>query len=742
MLFERLGHFVFRHRKAVILAWCGLLIVGAVLAPMAMDVLAPGSNHTNSGEAADGYRILEQEVGIRPAVLTVVFTSDTLRADDPLFMDEMDQALAGLQDIEDLDSPITYRSTGDPGFISADGHLTYAVIGIDGDLSEATMLVPDVSEGLRPQPHLTTFVTGEAALWYDLEMAVMDDFKTAEMYTFPLVAIVLILVFGSLVAAGLPLVIGGASVALSMALVFLLAQITQVSTAGMIVVTFVGLAISIDYALIMVTRFRQELRAGKGIEESLSTTVGTSGKAIFYAALTSIIGFGAMISFNMAALRSFGIGGVLVLLMALVAGLTLVPALLAILGPRINRLAIFRRSEREGTFWYRLARWEMRHPAVVLLLVVPFIGLLTWPIGGINIQNTSCSDVPQTSPSRQGYEVLCEGFGAGELAPIMVAVTTHSTILDTDKVGALYDFTREIARNEEVSHIDSIVNLDPSIPKEQYQLMYAFPDSIPDPQIKNAVERLTSEKTTLVRVYSKIDPLSPEAEELVTYIRDVEPDGLTTYVTGSAALHKDSMDQVYGYFPWVLLIIGVTTYLALLWLFKSVLLPLKAILLNIASVAAAYGIAVFIFQQGHFSGVLDFTSTGGIDPILPVMAFCVIFGLSIDYEVFLLSRIREEWLKTGDNTTSVAVGLERTGRVITGAAAIMVIVFGCLVIGDMLYMKIIGLTLALAIFIDAAIIRVFMAPALMRVMGKWNWWAPAFLERLWTPRGRDSDQDA
>jgi len=173
-----------------------------------------------------------------------------------------------------------------------------------------------------------------------------------------------------------------------------------------------------------------------------------------------------------------------------------------------------------------------------------------------------------------------------------------------------------------------------------------------------------------------------------------------------------------------------------------VLLPIKAILLNMASVAAAYGIAVFIFQQGHFSGVLDFTPTGGIEPFVPIICFCVIFGLSIDYEVFLLSRIREEWVKTGDNTTSVAVGLERTGRVITGAAAIMVIVFGSLVLGDVIFMKLIGLTLALAIFIDAAIIRVFMAPALMRVMGKWNWWAPAFLERLWTPRGRNSDKDS
>gem|GEM_PF-531469 len=735
MSFKSLGYFVFRHRRAVIYVWCALLVVGAVVGPMAMNALAPGSNHTTSGEAADGYRILEQEFGIRPTVLSIVFTSDSLRADSTQFMDEMDQALAGLQDIEKIDSPITYRSTGDPRFISADGHVSYAVIGVDGDLSEGTMLVSDIREGLQPQPHLTTYVTGEAALWYDVEQSVMTDWEKAEIYTFPLVAIILILVFGSLVAAGLPLAIGAASVALSMALVFIMVQFTPISTSSMIVIVFIGLAISIDYALIMVTRFRQELRAGKGIEESLATTVDTSGKAIFYAAFTSMIGFGALISYNMSAFRSLGIGGVSVLIMALAAGLTLVPAILSVVGPRINRLAIFRPSQREGKFWYRLARWEMRHPAIVLLIVIPLIGLLSWPVLSLNIQNTAASDVTESSEARQGFEVLSEGFGAGELAPVQIAVTTRSTILDTDKVAALYDFTREVEEHKEVSRIESIVNLDPAITNEQYQFMYADPDSIQDPQIKGILSQLTTDQATMVQVYTKSDPLSPEAEELVTYIRELEPEGLTTYVTGCTALHLDSMDQAYSYFPWVLLIIGSTTFLALLWLFKSILLPIKAIVLNIASVAAAYGIVVFIFQQGHFSGVLGFTATGGIEPTIPIMAFCVIFGLSIDYEVFLLSRMREAWVKTGNNTQSVGIGLARTGRVITGAAAIMVVVFGSLVIGDVLFLKIIGVTLALAIFIDAAIIRIFMAPSLMRIMGKWNWWAPAFMTKLWTPRG-------
>jgi len=741
MLFERLGHFVFRHRRAVILAWVVIIIIGAVLASGVSGVLGYGGYFT-SGEADEGATILEEELGIRRNAMTVVFSSETLRANDPLFMDEMDRALAGLQDIEDLDPPITYRSTGDPRLISADGHTTYAAIGVDGDLYRASELVPNFREKLQPQPHLTMVVTGPPPFGYDAEVAAMSGMGKAERFTFPLVAIILLLAFGSLVAAGLPLAIGGASIVLAMALVFLLGQFTDMTSSCMAPITFIGLGISIDFSLIMVTRFREELKRGKDVENSVATTVATAGRAIFYSSVTSMIGFAAIITVNLPVLRSWGIGALLVVLLALVVGLTLVPALLAILGPRINRLTLFRLPEREGTFWQRLARWEMKHPVVVLLLVIPFLGLLIWPVAGLQLSGTSYAAIPEDIPARQGYEILREGFGAGEVAPIMVAVTTRGAILDPDEVGALYDFTREVARNEEVSRVESIVNLDPAITREQYQLMYASPDSIPDPRIKDAVDELTSDQATLVLAYTKSDPLGQEAIDLVTYIRNLEPGGLDTYVTGHTATTKEVVDRVYDSLPWVLLFIMVSSYLVLLWLFKSVLLPLKAILLNAAGVAAAFGILVFIFQEGNFSGLLNFTAVGSLDATLFVMIFGVTFGLSMDYEVFLLTRVKEEWVKTGDNTRSVALGLARTGRVITSAALIMAVVFASIAARDLLMMKILGLGVALAILIDAAIIRVFLAPVLMRIMGKWNWWAPAFLERLWTPRGRNSDKDS
>jgi len=742
MTFERLGHFVFRHRKAVMLASLIIIIASGVAATMASSVLSHGAFMSTSGEAVEGYEILEQELGIRSNFLVVVFSSETLRADDPQLMDEMDLALADLHGIEKLDPPITYRSSGNTQLISNDGHSTYAIIGINGGSYTAAEMVSVVREELRPQPNLTIFVTGQPALAHDAEAVAMDDMKTAEMYTFPVVAIVLIIVFGGLVAAGLPLAMGGASIVLTMGLVFLLGQYVDITTSVLTIVSFIGLGVSIDYALLMVTRFREELRGGKGVEESLYTTIGTSGKAIFFSAFTSVIGLSALISFDNAVLRSLGIGGAIVVLMALAAGLTLIPALLATLGSRVNRLTLFHLSEQKGTYWQRLARWEMRHPVMVLSIIIPFLALLIIPLADLQLGTVSYTDVPERAEARQGYEVLANEFSAGELAPIMMAVTAHSTILDEDKVGALYDLTREIADNEEVTRIESIVNLDPSITKEQYQQMYAFPDSIADPQIRGAVDQLTSESTTLVRVYGESDPMSTKTIELVSYIRNLEPKGLDTYVTGPTAMSKDTIDNMYSHFPWVLLFIFVATYFSLFWLFKSVLLPLKAIILNMVGVAAAFGILVFVFQQGHFSGPLNFTAWGVIEASLPIMIFCIVFGLSMDYEVFLLARVKESWDETHDNTTSVALGLARTGRVITSAALIMVVVFGSFLFTDLIYIKVYGLGLALAIFIDAAIIRVFLAPVLMRVMGKWNWWAPAFLVRLWTPRGRNSDKDS
>lgn len=740
-MFERLGRFVFKHRRAVIVAWLAIILLSAAVAPKVSGKLAHGATDTTRGEAAEGSKILEQDLGIRANALVVVFKSETLRADDQLFMDEMDAALAGIADLDNLDPPITYGKTGDPTLISRDGRVTYATVFVRGDMYEATRLVPQVREKLQPQPDLTIALTGNAPAFSDAEAVAMDDMERAEKYTFPLVAIVLVLVFGGLVAAGLPLAIGAASVVLTMGLVYLLCEFMNITSSSLSVIAFLGLGVGVDYSLIMVTRFREELRKGKGVQESLVITSATSGKAIFFSAVTCIIGLAAMISFENPVIRSLGIGGSAVVLLALAAGLTLLPALLGVLGLRVNRLTLFHLSEDKGIFWQRMARWEMAHPLIVLLLILPVLGLLIWPLLAVNPSNMSYTQLPKQTEARQGYEMLAEGFDPGEVAPILVCVTANSKITDWAHISGLFDLTRRIASTEGVIRVDSIVSLDPSITREQYEMLYSYPESMPDPRLKVAFDQLTTEHATMLRVYAESDPLGPEARRLVASIRGLDVGGMEIYVTGPTAQDVDSVNQTFQQFLWVMLFILVASYAALFWLLRSVLLPLKATLLNVASVAATYGILVFIFQQGHFGSVLNFTANGTICFQVFVMLFCVVFGLSMDYEVFLLTRVKEEWERTNDNTASVAFGLARTGRVITSAALIMVVVFGTFVTGDLPTLKLTGLGLAISILLDATLIRLFLAPALMRILGKWNWWAPSCLERFWQREERSGSKD-
>jgi len=416
---------------------------------------------------------------------------------------------------------------------------------------------------------------------------------------------------------------------------------------------------------------------------------------------------------------------------SLLAALTLLPAILAILGPRVNALSIFRRRPRTGGgFWQRLALWVMRHPVVVLVLVVPFLVALGSPFLGVTLGGAGVTVLPESAPARQGYEILKAEFGEGETSPILIAVQAEQSILGPEEVSALYDFTRDIAMLDGVTRVDSIVTLDPAISKEQYQMMYARPAMIENAAIRRALMRMTSETTTLVSVVGSQPTVSEEANDLVRRTRELKPEGtVDVHVTGLTAEIMDIVDKMYRDFPRVLAFVLVATYFALLFLFRSVILPLKAILMNVMSILASYGALVFIFQQGHFAGLLDFTPVGSIESSLPIILFCVLFGLSMDYEVFLLTRIKEHYAQTGDNTASVALGLERTGRIITSAALIMVMVAGSFGFTDILLVKAMGVGIAIAILVDATAVRALFAPATMRLLGRWNWWMPAFGSR-------------
>ncbi|MCO5178033.1 MAG: MMPL family transporter, partial [Thermomicrobiales bacterium] len=463
----------------------------------------------------------------------------------------------------------------------------------------------------------------------------------------------------------------------------------------------------------------------------IEVTVGTAGRAVFFSGLTVLIGLAGLALFDFMFLRSVGIAGALVVAVAVLGALTLLPAVLGIVGPHIDRGRLFRRETHGGSpFWTVLANTVMRHPWWVLVPVMAFLVLLGLPFREVKLSSPDATILPLSVDSRQGFEVLRREFGDGEISPIVVALRTPDGITSPENLAALWDFTRHFAADERVTRIDSLVTLDPRLSLAQYDLLYNT-GQMSDPFVAAARQQLAGPDATVVLLYTRGLPTDDANINLLHEIRDWQMGGdMEILVDGGTAEIVDVVNEMYAEFPRVALVIVLSTYLVLLFLFRSVVLPLKAILMNALSIIASYGALVFIFQEGHFSRLLDFEPLGFVEASLPILMFCLLFGLSMDYEVFLLSRVREAYLDSHDNTSSVAIGLQRSGRIITGAALIVVVVTLSFVTAQIVLVKALGLGIAIAILLDATIVRGLLVPATMRLLGDINWWLPGWLARL------------
>ncbi|MBI4497196.1 MAG: MMPL family transporter, partial [Chloroflexi bacterium] len=488
-----------------------------------------------------------------------------------------------------------------------------------------------------------------------------------------------------------------------------------------------------DYSLFMVTRFREELRRTPSVEEALVATVATAGRAVFFSGMVVVIGLAGLLTFKYMMLRSIGLGGALVVVVAVLAANTLLPAFLALVGRRIDAFRVIPQRGAGSGWWRRLAEGVAARPWPVFLGTLLALLALGAPFLRVRLGSPDVSILPPQVESRQGFDVLWEKFGPGEVSPILVVLEVpEGSVFQRDRVGALYDFVQEIARKEGVVRVNSIVSLDSTISRGQYQLLFSRPlDEIPLSGLRSSLRYLAGGRVTVVQVVSEYMAVDPQAQRLVEEIRALAPPAdMRMYVGGATAELTFIVTEMYTQFPRALALIMVLTYLALLFLFGSVVLPLKAIIMDSLSILASYGALVIVFQDGYFADLLRFSPQGYVDATVPIVMFCVLFGLSMDYEVFMLSRVKEYYEATGDNGQSVALGLEHTGRLITGAALIVVIVAGSFAFADILIIKAVGLGTALAILLDATVVRALLVPATMHILGESNWWAPAFVRRL------------
>jgi putative drug exporter of the RND superfamily len=793
-LFERLGRATARRRWWVVAFWAALALVALPLAPQAPGALQPGGFSADDLDAARARRLLEDGVGLPTSALVIVIESTTeARAGDPAFEAAAAAAVANVATAEHVTGVRSHAFA--PEQVSEDGRVVYDVVTLDLEPDRSPDALEPVGAALAQVPGVRTAIAGGPAFYGDIQHVSEQDLQRSELISLPLAGLALLLVFGSVVAAGVPIVVGGMAVLVALAALFVAASLTPMSIFVLNLATLLGFGLGVDYALLMASRFREELSARGGarrpdgsvdqeaVDAAVTATVTTAGRAVFFSGITVLLGLSGLVLFDFMVLRSVGIAGALVVAFAVAAALTLLPAGLAILGPRIDALPVRLRRSKPAVpasrsaasgpsvtlgqpvapgpsaaagqpaasgpsvvplaqpmgFWGRLAERVMDHPIAVFVPTLLFLVILGLPFLHVRFNAPDASILPPHVPSRQAYDLLLSEFQEGDFGPLILAVRTDGPVTDPENIGRLYDYTRQLAADPRVKRIDSIVNLDERLRRDQYQLIYSVPEGPGDRYVAQALAGSTNGDLTAVTITTFYGTNDPEARDLVHALRDpasplAPPDGLTVLVGGGAAEVVDVVDRVGADFPRTALFILVTTYLVLLLLLRSVILPLKALIMNSLSILASFGALVWIFQDGNLSALLGFAPLGFVETTLPVILFCVLFGLSMDYEVFLLSRMKEAWDQTGDNRTAVARGLEKSGRIVTSAALIVVVVAGSFAFAEVVLIKAVGLGVAIAVALDATVVRALLVPSTMRLLGRWNWWMPARLERWMSAR--------
>ncbi len=736
--FARMGAFSYRRRWWVIGAWVVLFAASVPLLGVLGERLSQGGFEVPGSQSDRVTKAFRADFASKQFEFAdlLVMDSETLTAQDPAFRAEFERVREALGDapgVLAVADPYEVPEEQRPQFFSADGHVLTAQVGLEGTQDEVlrnAAVLNDLVEETSRGGQVRTLLTGDAPFYAAFSETTTHDLERAERVAFPISLLILIFAFGSLVAAGLPVLLALLSLVVTFGIISIVAATTTVSIFTQNIASMIGIGVGIDYSLFILTRFREELRAGRSTEDAVAGAIATSGKAVFVSALTVVVALSGILLVDVAAMRSMGLGAMIAVGMAGAAALTLLPALLGLLGPRVDKLSIRRRRTGEGGgWWHRWAMGVMRRPWIALGGTVLVVGVLAYPALHLRLGSSGPDILPADAPPRIAFEVTGEAFGEGQVSPVEIVYTDPRGVLG-EGFADLYALTGRLAADPEVVRVISVATLAPGAPAQEAEAVANSPQAAELVEARVAREG----RRTLISVVADHGPQTEESDRFVKRVRRIVagamPPGVTADVGGSPGLNVDINAELERNIVPVVSLVLALSYLLLVLFFRSLLLPLKAILMNTASVLVAYGLLVFVFQDGHFQELLGFESAGHIESFIPLFLFCILFGLSMDYEVFLLARIREEYLRTGDNTEAVGWGLEHTARIITSAAAVMVTVFGAFAFASLIPIKAMGFGLAIAVFLDATLIRVIMVPAAMRLMGKWNWWLPGWLDRI------------
>ena len=692
------------HRPlAVLLAGLALALAAAAYGAGVFGSLSQGGFDDPDTESAQALRLEREALGNQGVDVVAIYSSEELQVREREFRERVEATLAELPE-GTTSKVVTYYDTRSPDLLSDDGHATQVLISLAGESQDDFLDSYDELQPALAADGLRTDVAGTYAIYDDVNERTEEDLRRAETISLPVVAVLAVIIFGSLVAASMPVLVGGIAVVGALAVVRLLTSFTEVSIFSVNVITLLGMGLAIDYALFVVSRFREELALRPAddpgaVGTALSATMHTAGRTVLFSGLTVAAAMSSLLVFPQAFLRSMGYGGIAAVLVAMVAALTVLPATLRLLGRRIDKGRVLGRRratavESDHGAWARIAAGVMRRPVLVLVGVTVGLLVLAAPFLGVKWGSVDHRILPADSEAFVAAEKLADDFGAEE--------SSATVVLDGTSDADVAAYTREVRA------LDGVADVQP----------------------------VASESgTTSLRVSWQGESQSESSQELVLDIREVEPGSGEALVGGITADTVDLEASVADHLPWMALVVVVVMVVLLFLAFGSLVLPVKAVLMNALSITASFGVVTWIFSDGNLEGLLGFESQGFLDLTNPILMLAILFGLSMDYEVFLLSRVREQWDATGDNDLAVATGVQKTGQIITSAALLLGVVIGAFSFSDVLFMKMIGVGMLVALAIDATVVRALLVPATMKLLGQWNWWAPGPLRRWWERYG-------
>jgi len=693
-----LGRFVYRRRLPVTFAWVVVLAVGLGFGSEVFARLGSGSGLRDDSESVVVADLLSRLGGSATELTGLVDGRD---AGDPSFRAEISRAVADLEAVPGVGrvvAPWGNGTGGSPGagaeggepLIARDGRAVRLRVEVEQGLDERVhaQAVRRIEERLRAIDAPRVLVGGEGSANEEFQDQAQKDLERGERLALPVMLLLLLFVFRGIVAAVTPLLVAVVAVAGALLILLGVSEVADISVYSVNVITMLGLGLAVDYSLLVISRFREERAGGQELPAAIERTLATAGRTVAFSGLTVAAALCGLLAFAEPFLRSLAWGGIGVVLVAMVAAVTLVPALLGIWGGRV-RPGRAGRSD-QGLF-YRLSRVVQRAaPAIVVLVAVALV-VLAVPFRHARLENSGLEALPRSSESRQLFETVDRRFEGGGTDPIVMVVESDP------RSPLLAQYLRQVGSLPGVRSVR---------PREGIPPVLTVVDVLPTGTSQGSV-----------------------ATGLVERIRALERP-VPVGVTGAAAFLVDYRDSLLARLPWALGLIGLATFVLLFLMTGSVVVPVKAIVMNVLSLGASFGALVWVFQDGHLSGLLGFDPPGMVDITVPVLIFVFAFGLSMDYEVFLLSRIKEAWDQTGDNDRAVALGLQRTGRIVTSAATLIVVVFLGFAAGELLTIKEVGLGMAIAVVLDATVVRMLLVPATMKLMGRWNWWAPPAMRRL------------